>query len=361
MNRNAAIDVSRALAVMLVTLFHVSRGPSLPVYQVGDVNLFGFMANGWVGVGIFFIISGYCMGMSTERDFSGGMTLSNYARYSFKRMLRIIPPYYISIAIWVLIIDVYHIAPKATAFRDIITHVTFTHNLFQDTFFNISGVFWSIGVEMQFYLLLPFIILLCRGTVSFLMVLLVCLGASIATYYSNLGIVYKWGLLNYLVLFVYGWGIYKYKSSLLYFINKTKAIYIATPAFLLLLSVNVESGNQQKMYEMGIAIIYGVIMLKLSDVIPEENRSKLLYVLLLIGQASFSIYLYNYIYHFVMPRTPSPFSIAFMFTGVLGFGVIMYLLVEVNTEKMRAKLFKNKRVPSGARLDGKYSATVTDK
>lgn len=346
---------------MLVTLFHVSRGPSLPVYQVGDFNLFGFMANGWVGVGIFFIISGYCMGMSTERDFSGGMTLSNYTRYSFKRMLRIVPPYYISIAIWVLIIDVYHVAPKATAFRDIITHVTFSHNLFQDTFFSISGVFWSIGVEMQFYLLLPFIILLCRGTISFLMVLLVCLSVSIATYYSNVGIVYKWGLLNYLVLFVYGWGIYKYKSSLLYFINKTKAIYIATPAFLLLLSVNVESGNQQKMYEMGIAIIYGVIMLKLSDVIPEENRSKLLYVLLLIGQASFSIYLYNYIYHFVMPRTPSPFSIAFMFTGVLGFGVIMYLLVEVNTEKMRAKLFKNKRVPSGARLDGKYSATVTDK
>lgn len=342
MNRNASIDISRAIAVMLVTLVHVSRGPSLPTYTIGEFDLYGFIANGWVGVGIFFIISGYCMGMSTERDFKDGVTFASYIRYSFKRIMRIAPPYYIAIAVWVLIINVYNIAPKSTEFRDILTHITFTHNLFPDTFFGISGVFWSIGVEMQFYMILPFVIALCRGPFSSLFVFLVCLGMSIATYGSDLGLVYKWGLLNYLVLFVYGWGLYRYREILLNIINITKLIYIAFPMFVLLISYKVDGGNNQKMYEMITAFIYGVIMLKLGGVIPEDSRSKFLYVLLIIGQASFSIYLYNYIYNFVMPRTQSPFAIAFMFTGVIGFGVLMYLLVEVNTEKLRSWLFKKK-------------------
>lgn len=328
--------------MMLVTLFHVSRGPYLPTYPVGDFDIFGFLANGWVGVGIFFIISGYCMGMSTERDFKGGLSIPSYIKYSLKRLMRIAPPYYISIAVWVLIINVYNIAPKSTEFRDILTHITFTHNLFPDTFFGISGVFWSIGVEMQFYMILPFVIALCRGPFSSLLIFLVCLGMSIATYSSDLGLVYKWGLLNYLVLFVYGWGLYRYREIILNIINLTKLIYIAFPMFVLLISYKVDVGNHQKMYEMITALIYGIIMLKLGDVIPEDSRSKFLYVLLIIGQASFSIYLYNYIYNFVMPRTQSPFAIAFMFAGVIGFGVLMYLLVEVNTEKLRSRLFKKK-------------------
>ena len=361
LNRNASIDVSRALAVMLVTLFHVSRGPSLPTYPVGDFDIFGFLANGWVGVGIFFIISGYCMGISTERDFKDGLSIPNYIKYSLKRLMRIAPPYYISIAVWVLIIKVYQIAPKPTEIRDIVTHLTFIHNLFQDTFFGISGVFWSIGVEMQFYLILPFIIALCRGMFSSLLVLLVCLGVSIAISGSDLSIVYKWGLMNYLVLFVYGWILYTHRDFILKVINITKIIYIAVPMFILLINYKFEGGNNQKMYEMLIAFTYGIIMLKIGDVITGDSKSKLLSVILLIGQASFSIYLYNYIYNFVMPRTQSLFSIAFMFAGVLGFGIIMYLLVEVNTEKLRFILFKNKNKSNAPELADENSSTVACK
>lgn len=327
---------------MLVTLFHIARGPSLPSYPLGDFDLYAFLANGWVGVGIFFTISGYCMGMSSARDFENGVNISNYIRYALKRIMRIAPPYYIAIAVWVFIIRVYQVAPKPSDLTNIITHLTFTHNLFPDTFFGISGVFWSIGVEMQFYLVLPFIIALCRGVLSTTLVLIMCLGLSVVTYGSDLSSVYKWGLMNYLVLFIYGWVLYTYNKSLLKFINLTKIIYIAVPAFILLMSYKVDAANHQKMYEMSVSFIYGVIMLKLKDAISEDSKSKSLSILLVIGQASFSIYLYNYIYHFVMPRTSAPFSIVFMFAGVLGFGVIMYLLVEVNTEKLRSWLFKRK-------------------
>lgn len=184
--------------MMLVTLFHIARGPSLPSYPLGDFDLYAFLANGWVGVGIFFTISGYCMGMSSARDFENGVNISNYIRYALKRIMRIAPPYYIAIAVWVFIIRVYQVAPKPSDLTNIITHLTFTHNLFPDTFFGISGVFWSIGVEMQFYLVLPFIIALCRGVLSTTLVLIMCLGLSVVTYGSDLSSVYKWGLMNYL-------------------------------------------------------------------------------------------------------------------------------------------------------------------
>lgn len=282
------------------------------------------------------------MGMSTERDFSNGLSLSSYIRYTLKRLMRIAPPYYISIVVWIFIMQVYKVAPKPSELRDVVTHLTFTHNLFQDTFFSISGVYWSIGVEMQFYLVLPFIISMCRGPLSSLLVFLISLVVSIATYGSDLSVVYKWGLMNYLVLFIYGWALYTYKTLLISIINLTKITYFAIPFFVLLLLYSVNGGNNQKMYELVAALTYGIIMLKLGDFIPKDSKSQLLQVLLIVGKSSFSIYLYNYIYNFVMPRTQSPFAIAFMFAGVVGFGVMMYLLVEVNTEKLRSKLFKKK-------------------
>jgi peptidoglycan/LPS O-acetylase OafA/YrhL len=40
-------------------------------------------------------------------------------------------------------------------FRQVSTHLLFVHNLWPETFGTINGVFWSLGVEVQFYLLFP--------------------------------------------------------------------------------------------------------------------------------------------------------------------------------------------------------------
>src|SRR5690606_7359417 len=118
-------------------------------------------------------------------------------------------------------------------------------------------------------------------------------------------------------------------------------------------------GNNEKMYEMLIAFTYGIIMLIIRDVVADDSKSKLLSVILLIGQSSFSIYLYNYIYNFAMPRTQSPFSITFMFAGVIGFGIIMYLLVEVNTEKVRSVIFKKNKRPNTIKMhEGDHQSII---
>lgn len=61
-NRNHSIDVFRGVAVLLVTSFHIflwSSSNGIPLGKHFDA--YGPFGNGWVGVGIFFVISGYCI------------------------------------------------------------------------------------------------------------------------------------------------------------------------------------------------------------------------------------------------------------------------------------------------------------
>lgn len=349
MNRNTAIDLSRAIAVILVTMSHVSRGPLLPSFQLGKFDAFGFLQNGWIGVGIFFVISGYCMGISSRKEFNSGVNLSNYLRYSSKRLLRILPPYYISILIWFFIINNYHIAPKPTGFRDILTHLTFTHNFFRDTFFSVSGVYWSIAVEIQFYLILPLILVVTRETKINFMVLIFFLFLSIIINHISSNIVIRWSLLNYLVLFIFGLSLFKHQDVIINFIERFRLLPFLVAVFVLLISYKgKEYSNDQKLYETLSSTLYGFIMLGMSNYVSNV-KSILIDTLLLIGKASFSIYLYNYIYNVVSPRSVNFFAMIFMMLGTLAFGVIMYIFIEYNSERFRAYFFKrvvNKNIQS---------------
>lgn len=345
MNRNVEIDFSRALAVVLVTMHHVSRGAWLPSYEIGSFDVFGFFQNGWVGVGIFFVISGFCMGISTKSDFKNGISCGSYIRYALKRFMRIAPPYYISIVFWFFVISIYKIAPKSLETRDILTHITFTHNFFKDTFFSISGVYWSIAVEMQFYLILPIIVSLCRGFKSSIFVLAVALVVSVITHSSNLSINYKWGLLNYLTLFIFGFLLFKYKEKIASYVSSGKSLMTLIVIFITLLSYKGTGySNDQKIYEIITSFVYGLIMVSMTGPI-ERCSYKWLDSWLIIGKASFSIYLYNYVYNAVAPRGDNYVAMILMMVGTLGFGVLMYYVVEVNTERLRAYLFKRKNKP----------------
>lgn len=109
---------------------------------------------GWVGVDLFFVLSGYLIGdkilsaYSQQKDFS----LKNfYAR----RLLRTLPNYYAVFALYLLI----PLALSGTYTAPIWQFLTFTQNLDMrpgETFTHS----WSLCVEEQFYLLFPLLCLL---------------------------------------------------------------------------------------------------------------------------------------------------------------------------------------------------------
>lgn len=66
-------------------------------------------------------------------------------------------------------------------------------------------------------------------------------------------------------------------------------------------------------------------------------------ILSFIGSASYSIYLYNYIYMSIKPAVNyNPVSSIVMWLSVIAVGITMYLLVETNTERLRRFIFSKK-------------------
>lgn len=164
--RYAALDGLRAVAILLVVALHVAH----PLYLVlgdsfvplGSVPFTWFLLNGWVGVQLFFVLSGFLITgqlLSLER--------SDDARYQVfhfwkKRFFRIAPAYYIILILLCLTVAVETPAPDAADLYGL-TGQFLSHALFmQDTYpVNLPHVFylWSLATEMKFYALSPFIVM----------------------------------------------------------------------------------------------------------------------------------------------------------------------------------------------------------
>ncbi len=151
-NRLAGLDTLRALAIVAVMLFHL--GQILPEW-LEPVARFG-----WVGVDLFFVLSGYLIGSQLLKPVSRGQRISLPGFYR-RRAYRILPAYLVVLAL-------YELWPRwreTTGLPPLWEFLTFTQNLFVDYAKNANfSHAWSLCVEEHFYLLLPLVVLLlaCR-------------------------------------------------------------------------------------------------------------------------------------------------------------------------------------------------------
>ncbi|MBN5205165.1 acyltransferase [Serratia marcescens] len=349
--RNDIIDFFRGIAVMLVTAFHLflwseSLGLPLPF----GLDAMGIFGNGWIGVGMFFVISGYCMAGSSGRAFLGGFSSKKYGLYLLKRYLRIAIPFYISIVFWFVLIRVFGIAEKPTGFHDVISHVLFIHNFSEKTFFSISGVYWSLAVEMQFYLILPALVVLFT-TLSGRVVLLssVFIMSIFVNFYSENQLL-TWGIPSYLSLFVLGWLCAIYQNEIGSFIRKLNAQWILVAAFALLVFYKGHGfNNKVKLYEVLVSSVFALLMVSLISMFSGKSVPKFMQSVAFVGKCSFSIYLYNYIF-WALDRTDlTPIKLLMAFAFVMGFGILMYLVVERQSEKLRKKAIRKAEVKFAVR------------
>jgi peptidoglycan/LPS O-acetylase OafA/YrhL len=143
------IEVVRGIAAMSVVLFHCV---GLLPWNVSDTP-FAIFGIGWIGVDLFFAISGYVITASAIRQ----KDRPDYTTYFWRaRLARILPLYYVTTAVFLLA------ASSAALDKDapfqILSHLFLVHNFFQDAAFSINGVTWSLSVELQFYVLAFFIV-----------------------------------------------------------------------------------------------------------------------------------------------------------------------------------------------------------
>jgi peptidoglycan/LPS O-acetylase OafA/YrhL len=142
------LDGLRALAVLPVVLFHAG---------------FGLLSGGYVGVDVFFVISGYLITDHLYKEVQGGRI--DIARFYERRIRRIFPAFFFVVAS-VLIAGLFLLLPlELTDLSKSALAATFSVSNFW--FYFDSGYFsaaaetkpllhtWSLAVEEQFYLLWP--------------------------------------------------------------------------------------------------------------------------------------------------------------------------------------------------------------
>lgn len=341
--RNDIIDVFRGIAVLLVTGFHLfmwSGTSTIPLW--GGFDAMGIFGNGWIGVGLFFVISGYCMFGVTSKAFNPNVTCRKYSMYFLKRYLRIAIPYYISIVFWVFVIERFGVAVKPTGTVDIITHLLFIHNLHQETFFSISGVYWSLAVEMQFYLLLPLFLVFFRKVYSQLIVLFFSASVGIAINLLSSNQLFTWGLSTYLYLFLLGWLLAMHQRKIANVVTNPilMALMVIISVALLCYKGN-GFNNHIKIYELIISTIVGLLMVGFISLNDSRTSGYFIKTMSFIGVRSYSIYLYNYVFWFFERNNLNIFSIISIYFFVLLFGTFMHYIVERNAEKFRRIIFNS--------------------
>jgi len=140
-----ALDGMRGLAILLVVIFH-------------NFNFIYVSNFGWLGVDLFFVLSGYLITDILLNTYNTPNYLRNF--YA-KRVLRIIPLYYTSLIILLLILPPILLKPETFNYytTNQIWLWTFLQNwlyiLKQPTGEGIMLHYWSLAVEEQFYLLWP--------------------------------------------------------------------------------------------------------------------------------------------------------------------------------------------------------------
>lgn len=149
--RDDVLDGLRAVACLLVYFGHLALNPSW-----GPVGVLGY-----TGVHLFFVLSGYLMFGPFLGAFLGTRPWPGWRGYAIRRFTRIYPPYFVALVIfsWMRYLDGNH-PPGPGSF---ISHALLVFNFTDVTeFYRILAVFWSLAIEAQFYAVLPLGVMLAR-------------------------------------------------------------------------------------------------------------------------------------------------------------------------------------------------------
>jgi peptidoglycan/LPS O-acetylase OafA/YrhL len=150
------LDSFRGIAILMVLFFHFfSRWTNLYPYQ----DQYDFFGYGKFGVHFFFMISGFVILFTLERT-------NSLAQFWFNRLVRLLPAmFFASVVTYLFFIsfDDNLLFPTSHYFKNIVVSLTFVqpdlvssiirHKIDLDY---ISGSYWSLWVEIQFYVFASF-------------------------------------------------------------------------------------------------------------------------------------------------------------------------------------------------------------
>jgi peptidoglycan/LPS O-acetylase OafA/YrhL len=363
-SRILVLDILRGCAVLLVIGRH-----QIPFPEGSHPLLKPFMdawlRGGWVGVDLFFVLSGFFVSGLLFREQQRYGTL-NFPRFFVRRGFKIYPSFYLLILVTVIVAHALgQVVPRRRLWTELLYIQSYRFGLWDHT--------WSLAVEEHFYLLLPLLlILLMRGrpgasnpftALPWIVGLLAagCLALRIENAfrhpYSHIGSLFPTHLrldsLAFGVLVSYAFHYHAdrfWKLARAY--QKPLALggcVLLAPAFIFQLETHAA------IYTVGLTSFYlgsGLLLTSaLTWHIPHHRFPKMV---AFVGSQSYSIYLWHLptrawvspLLEQAFPQPPGP-AISFLlyFTACLVLGCAMGLLVETPFLRLRDRLFPSRSAP----------------
>ena len=144
-NRIKNIDILRGIAILLVVIFHYTSHYS-PEYLLRSDNWSLDIAKyGWSGVDIFFVVCGYCIGMTIIKT-------QNYSEFLVRRFARIYPTYVFCGLITLMFYTFFELPGREVDWITGIMNLIFANFIPGLNFKYIDGIYWALFVELKFYI-----------------------------------------------------------------------------------------------------------------------------------------------------------------------------------------------------------------
>lgn len=148
-------DILRSLAILLVMLVH------LPLNATPGL-LVTAREYGWLGVDIFFVLSGYLIGTQLFKEVKRTGAV-DFKSFYLRRAFRIFPAFFVVLVLYALV----PVLRDNPAMQPLWKFATFTVNLgFDPREGNAFSQAWTLAVEEQFYLILPLLVLFLYKRIS---------------------------------------------------------------------------------------------------------------------------------------------------------------------------------------------------
>jgi peptidoglycan/LPS O-acetylase OafA/YrhL len=258
----------RGIAALAVALYHFSHGN--PSFYVPPI-LSAIGSKGWLGVEVFFVISGFILPYSLWRA-KYELTPSNFGRFVWKRVVRLDPPYFATIA---LILLLGYLSTHAPGFRGPAFHLDPVQLGWHVGYLNdfaglpwLNPVFWTLAIECQFYILiaLVFPIIASRNRTARIAAMGALLIVSLLYYPDNL-------VTYYFPLFAFGIAVFQWFAGIC---RTAEAAMILLPAAAILAA-------RQGIWVMLVALAAALLIVA----VPSWTNAPLAF----LGTISYSLYL----------------------------------------------------------------------
>lgn len=164
----AEIDGLRFVAIAAVVLHHIAsiymessarfggevRFPRDWRRLSDESTLIHGLWQGYFGVHLFFVISGFVLGLPFVRHYLSGRPAPSIRNYFMRRVTRIEPPYILNMLVCFGLIALWTPVYRET-WQHLGASLLYVHNLIFNRGSTINGVAWSLEIEVQFYILAP--------------------------------------------------------------------------------------------------------------------------------------------------------------------------------------------------------------